>query len=307
MCALIVLIVISQKWRIAHEYFFFLFHFIKMTRFMIVQTTFEFAFVIAKFITNEKTVLSYVIAMMNKCMIRNNQNVMQWMLNDRVYDMKIHYDITSFDNVNWMKKQIRYKHIEFEMNQLRNMIRVLRNKIVVALKVVIHCKKLDFFFIFWLNLRNDSSRDDFDHNFVKNDRNSWLMNDSNWLIEHLIDQKILLQRAQKFDRNKMLEWFRLIDRFHALLITLIQWVWNQNARDSKFLNMNYQNANRIIKRNVFIVTKYDNDENQNSQIKFVIRYHKKYIINDTIKVIHRFLLKKMKILMIYVLWLMQSI
>ena len=137
-----------RKNNASHTNIFFLFHFIKMIRFMIVQTTFEFVFVIAKFITNEKTILSYVIAMINKCMIRNNQNVMQWMFNDRVYDMKIHYDITSFDNVNWMKKQIRYKHIEFEMNQLRNMIRVLRNKIVVALKIVMYCKKLDFFFIF---------------------------------------------------------------------------------------------------------------------------------------------------------------
>ncbi len=66
--------------------------------------------------------LKYIIKMMNWFMMQNNHSFMQWMLNLRMYELKIHYNIISEDHINWMKDQILYKSIQFNMSEFWDMI-----------------------------------------------------------------------------------------------------------------------------------------------------------------------------------------
>ena len=223
LCVMIVLTVKSQRWRISHEYSFIMLHIIKMTRFMIIQTIFQDCDVIHDFITKKTSnLLNYVIRLINNCMIRNNHDAMQWIFDRRAYDMKIHYINTSTNNVKWMKNQIRYKQIEFDMNQLRKMIRDLIVETYEVLKTMLNLSKTKFSVISWLKLRDDFIRKDIEHNFIEDERNEWSMNANTWLIYRLMKKRVFHHRKKTYDEHKIKAWQRLIDRFHELLITLMQ-------------------------------------------------------------------------------------
>ena len=307
LCVMIVLIIKSQKWRISHEYSFIMSHIIKMIRFMIIQTIFQNCDVIHVFVTKERSnMMKYVRRLIDQCIIRDNRDAMQWIFDRRAYDMKIHYINTSTNNVNWMKDRIRYKQMKLNMNQLRKMIHNLIDKTYRILKTMLHLSATKFSVISWLNLRDDFTRKDVEHNFIHDVRNHWSMNAFTWLLNHLIDKRIFAQRNQSFHEHKIKEWTRLIDQFHDLLITLMQWSWKQNARDIEFLIMCEWNFDYEKKHNMFIVVEYDFDESQKNQIKLVIRYHKNYNIFEFIKVIHRFLSREMNALLIWIVWLIRS-
>ena len=307
LCVMIVLIIKSQKWRTSHEYSFIMSHIIKMIRFMIIQTIFQNCDVIHVFVTKEKSnMMKYAHRLIDQCMIRNNRDAIQWIFDRRAYDMKIHYINTSTNNVNWMKNRIRYKQMKLSINQLREMIHDLIDKTYRILKTMLHFSTTKFFVISWLSLRDDFIRKNVEHNFIHDARNHWSMNAFTWLLNHLIDKRIFAQRNQSFHEHKIKEWTRLIDQFHDLLITLMQWSWKQNARDIEFLIMCEWNFDYEKKHNMFIVVEYDFDESQKNQMKLVIRYHKNYNIFEFIKVIHRFLSREMSALLIWIVWLIRS-
>ena len=98
-------------------------------------------------------------------------------------------------------------------------------------------KKINFFVISWLNFHDDFTRESIEYNFFWNERNSWFVNEFDWLIDYLIDLQTLEEREILTSSRKIKEWCELIDRFYDLLITLIQWIWDQNARELEFLNI----------------------------------------------------------------------
>ena len=184
------------------------------------------------------------------------------------------------------------------MNQLREMMHDLINQTYEALKVVMHVNTSKFFFISWLSLRDDFIRQNIEYNFTQNQRNKWSIETFTWLFDHLIDLRIFQHKSIMMNAHKIKKWFEKIDRFHELLIILMQWVWSQNARDLEFLSMCDWSSDETQRHNMFIVVEYDSDESQKNQMKLVIRYHKNYNINEIIKMIHRFLSYEMNVLFI---------
>ena len=77
-------------------------------------------------------------------MIRGSQGAMQWIFDSRTYGMKIQYTSTAPGNVDWVGDQIRYKQIEFSMNQLRSMVHGLVFEIYRALERVLYVSETDF-------------------------------------------------------------------------------------------------------------------------------------------------------------------
>ena len=222
-CAMIVFVVKNQNWRISHDYSFFMFHIIKMIRFMIIQLKFQKCFFRSNFTTNESSsLMNHVIRTIERCMSRRCQKTMKWIFDRRTYDMKIHYISTFANHVKWMKDQIRYKNIEFFMNQLREMMHDLINQTYEILKVVMHVNTSKFFFISWLSLQNDFIRQNIEYNFTQNQRNKWSIETFTWLFDHLIDLRIFQHKNIMMNAHKIKKWFEKIDRFHELLIILMQ-------------------------------------------------------------------------------------
>ena len=56
-------------------------------------------------------ILQKVRQMIDQFMIRDSHDSMQWMLNLRTYELKIHYNTISESHVNWVENTILYKQI----------------------------------------------------------------------------------------------------------------------------------------------------------------------------------------------------
>ena len=112
---------------------------------------------------------------------------MQWILDRRAYSMKIVYTNTSPGNVDWVGDQIRYKQIEFSMDQLRSIIYGLMFDTYRALENVLFASEKYFPAIPWSQLRDDPTRHSIGHNFVKNERNPWPVEGQTWLYHRLIE------------------------------------------------------------------------------------------------------------------------
>ena len=106
-------------------------------------------------------------------------------------------------------------------------------------------------------------------------------------------------------QHKSQEWCELVDRFHGLLVILVQWVWGQNARGPEFLSMCGWSSGEGQGHNMFIAGGYGSDVPQGSQVEMVTRYHKGYNISGDVKVIHRFLPHEVGALMIWNTWLVR--
>ena len=257
LCAMAILAVKPQGWRSANEYPPIMSHIIKMARFMIIQMAFQQVDEDHEQPEEEEPdLLALVTRIVDKCMIRGSQGAMQWIFDSRAYGMKIQYTSTAPGNVDWMGDQIRYKQIEFSMNQLRSMVHGLVFETYRALERVLYVSETDFPRIPWFQLRDDPTREGIGHSFVQDERNPWTVDGQTWLIDNLIELRVLQQRGDIISKHKSREWYELVDRFYGLLVTLVQWVWGQNARGPEFLSMHGWSSGEGQGHNMFIAGGY---------------------------------------------------
>ena len=306
LCAMAVLAVKPQGWRSAHEYPPIMSHVIKIARFMIIQMAFQQVDEDHEYAEEEAPdLLAFVTTMVDSCMIRGSQGAMQWIFDRRAYGMKIHYTSTSAGYIDWVGDQIRYKQIEFNMHQLRSMIHGLVFQTYRALEKVLYIAEAEFPPIPWYQLRDDPTREGIGHSFVQDERNPWPVEGKTWLIDNIIGLRALQQRGDTISKVKSQEWYELVDRFHGLLVTLVQWVWGQNARGPEFLSMCGWSSGEGQGHNLFIAGGFGSEVPQGSQVELVTRYHKGYNISGDVKVIHRYLPREVGALMIWNTWLVR--
>ncbi|KAL8761279.1 MAG: hypothetical protein Q9194_007712 [Teloschistes cf. exilis] len=190
--------------------------------------------------------------------------------------MKIHYTSTAPGNIDWVGDQIRYKKIEFGMHQLRSMIHGLVFETYRALELVMYASEADFPAIPWYQLHDDPTREGMGHNFVQDERNPWPVDGQTWLNDRLLDLRVLRQRGDMISPAKSQERYELVDCFHGLLVTLVQWVWGQNARGPEFLSVCGWSSGEGQGHHMFIAGGFGGQVPQGSQVELVTRYHKGY-------------------------------
>ena len=115
---------------------------------------------------------------MNKFMIKGSKTLMQWMLDWRVYGLKIYYSMTAQSYVDWMKNWVCYKDKEFSMDWLRGMMHGLVGKCrkmlvkkVMKVNKMEEKKKKKLLAVLWVKLKDDSNCEKMGHNFVWNEYN----------------------------------------------------------------------------------------------------------------------------------------
>ena len=226
-------------------------------------------------------------------MIRDTLRLMNWMLSLRIYDLKIHYNISVESRVTWIDHHIlEFEDKQFNMTQFRSMIHDLvsetKRLLIENLLLISEIKKLLVMSLQKLrdNLINQDSR----WNFLQNQRASWSIkiHDSKWLWERVDVDSRLRRRFVHIKKEDSRLWnrsdveFYLIHllSFRAKLLILMHLTKNQLARESKILSVRHRNTMNDEHRNVFV---------KDDLLMFVIRYHKSYNIINFVKIIHRYL------------------
>ena len=83
-------------------------------------------------------------------------------------------------------------------------------------------------------------------------------------------------------------------KFQELLLILMHLMGKQLIQNPKILSIRHSSLGKEEKRNVFI---------ENRIVVTVMQYHKGYILNENIKIIHWYLLQEVRKLVVYYLWL----
>ena len=200
LCAMALLGIKPGGWRNAHEYPPIMSQVIKMARFMVIQQAYQQA---GEMNEGERPdLLKMVTQMVDKFMIRGSQGAMQWVFDRRAYGMKIHYTSTAEGNVDWVGNSIRYKQIEFSMDQLRSMVHGLVYETYRALERVLYTNEARFPAIPWTELRDDPTREGIGHSFVQDERNPWPVDGATWLADRLIELRVIQQRGTMISAAK---------------------------------------------------------------------------------------------------------
>ena len=248
---------------------------------------------------------------MNRFMIRDIFDFMQWMLNLRTYDFKIQFNIIFENHVDWIKNEIVYKQIQFNMSNFREIFHdfMTRNKRLLFEKLLFNVVEfnfdVEFFFkIFWSRFRNNFVDEQNEWNFFQNLRNDWNIDDFiKWLwkkIEKLEKHKNFVKNHNnqfQWQHNDISKYMKHVIDFREKLLIFMHFIDDQLARVSKILNVRHRNIVREKHRNIFV---------ENDIIVFVIRNHKNYSLKKNVKIIHRYLFQKIVILLIYYFFLILS-
>jgi len=222
MCALTMLRIKSNEWMNVSNYSLILFIMIKISRFMMIQQELKMndssrldsqdshssSFSVKEIRIVQSECLKYVAKMMNRFMIRDNHSLMQWMLDLRTYELKIHYNIISEDHIDWMKNQILYKSIQFSMNEFRDMIHELmrESRRMLMKDLIFEDDDFNTLRISWQSLRDNSIENTQGWNFIQNVCNQ-LIDEQSWLFDRIDQNENVKRKFIKSDRE--LTWNRV--------------------------------------------------------------------------------------------------
>ncbi len=118
--------------------------------------------------------LKLVWKYMNKFMIWETNRVMQWMLNLQTYKLKIYYNTTAEEFIDWVEEQISWKSlVQFIMKQLHKMIEKLiqESKEVLFYNLMLIKSEVKIPVILWSSLRDNSQNEEISWNYLQNEHN----------------------------------------------------------------------------------------------------------------------------------------
>ena len=205
MCALAVLEIDQDRWMGSNRYSPILFVMIKVSRMMVVQQAWKLSDHAqsrrSSFSDDDDDsdvsdssedsrrraassgILEEVKSMTNRFMVRGSHGPMQWMLDLRTYELKIHYNTTTAGHVDWVGEQILYKQVQFSMLDFRGMVhglverigRLLFDDLLFRNEVVVGAESLSR--ISWSRLRDNLVDNQRRWNFIHDERNAWGVDD----------------------------------------------------------------------------------------------------------------------------------
>ncbi|EED17272.1 hypothetical protein TSTA_023260 [Talaromyces stipitatus ATCC 10500] len=179
--------------------------------------------------------------MVDTFMIRGSQSLMQWMLDLRIYGLKIHYNTTTEGHVGWQNHdELLYKDLQFTMSEFRGMVdRTTREAWRILMEDLLQCSPEDAPAIPW----------------------DWLYDNP-----HIQRHPALRRKFMHADEQTFLE----------KLIACTQFTWGQPARAPELLSICHENSQAGGIRNVFIedglvvlVTKYHKGYQMSGDIKII--------------------------------------
>jgi len=99
---------------------------------------------------------------------------MQWMLNLQTYKLKIYYNTTAEEFIDWVEEQISWKSlVQFIIKQLCKMIEKLiqESKEVLFYNLMLIKSEVKIPVILWSSLRDNSQNEEISWNYLQNEHN----------------------------------------------------------------------------------------------------------------------------------------
>jgi len=320
-CALAVLGVKIDGWLGPDRYPPILSTVIKISRFMVIQDALETTDLVESEFSGEDSrpsssnsdarsrevqqdCLWLVQDAMNRFMVRGSHSPMQWMLDLRTYGLKIHYNTTTEGCIDWVGEQIVYKNIQFIMAELRKMVEELtmKSRQMLFEKLMFVENEQDAPMIPWSALRDNPVNQEQGWNFIRDERNPWLVDGSRWLQDRIQSypeiQRGFIRSGEQLRWNKPVirAYMSRVVEFRQRLLALFHIIGGQPARGPEILSVRHSNSSKGQHRNIFV---------EDELVVFVTRYHKGYHVFGSVKIIHRYIPRAVSELFVYYQWLVK--
>ena len=108
----------------------------------------------------------------------------------------------------------------------------------------------------------------------------------------MIKTQALNKKKEVQNRKKMEEWKKQITKFQELLLILVHLTGEQLAKNPEILSIKHSSSKKGKRRNMFV---------EDEAVVTVTRYHKSYMLNSNVKIIHWYLPREGGELVVYYL------
>jgi hypothetical protein len=196
-----------------------------------------------------------------------------WVYHLRQYGKAITKWASGPGTVEWVGDKLRYRTIEFSMEMFRlfvhGLILAAHAQLHEELLMVKSYKERPVAAV--AKLKDDAARLDLDWSFIKDARNHWLADKSNWLEERMLndfhDDWLYGEEGLRWKMGRVYAYMESITRFMDRLLVLMHVTGGQPARSQELLGIRYCNTAGGGRRNIFI---------EDGLVVYVTQYHKGY-------------------------------
>ena len=235
---------------------------------------------------------------------------LNWCMMLRTYGQKIRYTTTAEGSIRWDGETISHRRTRFSMHSLRSCVHGLFNQCRhQLLEELLYASTAEVPAIPWASLEDFPAEQQNGFSFLQDPRTQWPVCGEGWLFSRLIqgeNQAGLLGQslidgedsieARGWHERSVKHYMQAIATFKESLVVLVHLTSGQPARGPELLSIRYCNTAAGGTRNIFI---------EQGQVALVTAYHKGYQVDNSIKIIHRYLPREVSELLIWYLWLVQ--
>ena len=252
----------------------------------------------------QRSFREWLVAMVDKFMVRGTHGPMQWMLDLRTYGLKVHYSSTTPGHVGWMNHdQLLYKELDFTMGDFKGFVHGL----VGATRHLLHDELLfgaepggpGVPVIPWREIRDDPTQQGHGWNFLQDPRTPWPVAGRQWMLDRVrtepgLQRRLTEAHASRFRMGAIDSYLQRVVRFREKLCIAVHVSGGQPARAPELLSIRHCNTESGGHRNIFV---------EDGMVVFVTQYHKGFYASNDTKVIHRYLPREVGELVVWYLWL----
>ena len=164
--------------------------------------------------------------------------------------------------------------------------------------------------IYWDGMVDNPSESRVGWSFLDDERNKFDVDGEWWLYKRMFEEQRLRKqfidenadglggpmRKEQVRKEEVEAYQQEIERFQELLLILMHISGGQAVRAPELLGIRWKNTEQGSVRNIFI---------EDGLVAFVTTYHKGYRSSNNIKIIHRYLPREIRELLVYYLWLVR--
>lgn len=246
--------------------------------------------------------LAQLKRLVDRILIRGSFTPINWLLDLRGYGMNLAFNTTSRGSIDWVNTNtLVFGPISFQITEFRSFLHgLVQSTRAILLEEVLFSDASTVPAIPWPQIFDNPLDSTPFSNFLRDSRTKLGLDRPNeWLFRRIADNPILASRfriGSEWNTAEINIWIASIRLFLGKLLVLFHITGGQPARAPELLSIQYSNSTSTGLRNIFV---------ENGLVSFVTYYHKGYSVQNSTKIIHRYLPREVGELFVYYIWLVQ--